>query len=356
MILAKCIDNRWVRYTLVAYSWIIIIVTSCNGYAQSLDDKLLQAVEDGNPQRVQKLLDNGANPNVKTVSGESALVIASAKSLSDIVAVLLVRGVDLNAKDKKGLTPLMLASSQCNAKIVMLLWNAGADAFQQDILGNNAQTHAENGKCPDIVRAAAADRCKDLSHMYGLEELKKRQGLYADKLATAKYLIEAELEREGKNVEVLRATKVPSLLFQDECKQPFYAASTHTPNVIHIPLFTIKMLQDLIAVDVWFSKHGFESHSYLYIESIKYKRAVDFPGNKYPRPFDALAVPQNMEGEIKFDDPQMAAQAEKLFSDALFFIVAHECGHIFLNHSGSTSGNEMAADLWALDRIGMAGK
>ncbi|HEY2231995.1 MAG TPA: hypothetical protein VGK01_00825 [Candidatus Angelobacter sp.] len=62
-----------------------------------------------------------------------------------------------------------------------------------------------------------------------------------------------------------------------------------------------------------------------------------------------------MEGEIKVDDPQTAAQAEKLFSHALFFIVAHECGHIFLKHSESTSENEMAADLWALDRISKAG-
>src|SRR6516162_8042271 len=63
-----------------------------------------------------------------------------------------------------------------------------------------------------------------------------------------------------------------------------------------------------------------------------------------------------MEGEFA-GKSQPFSQPDVLLVDhhsvehiTLFFVVAHEAGHIALNHLGSTSGNEFAADR-ALDRI-----
>lgn len=314
--------------------------------AQTQDDPLLQAIESNNVQRIQKLLNKGANANAKNVHGDPALVVAAGKRFSEVVSILLVNGAAIDGRNRKGVTALMLAASQCNEDIVRQLWNAGADVFVQDPAGNTAQSYAVIGKCPAIIRAASANLCKDLSAIYGQEELKKEQSAYTQEVDAAKDRVEQELKNEGESFNRLHAAKIVTPLFKEECRQPFYAASIRSQNVIEIPIFTIKMLRDLMTADLWYSKHGFKPKSYLYVESLKYRRAADFPGKIYPRPFAAMELPEESAWNL-----EEAAEAKTLFLSALFFIVAHEAAHIVLNHSGSTSGNEMAADLWALDRI-----
>jgi len=61
---------------------------------------------------VELLLTHGADVNIKTRNGDTALHLAVIFSHKDIVKVLLDNKADVNAKTKKGQTPLGIASSE----------------------------------------------------------------------------------------------------------------------------------------------------------------------------------------------------------------------------------------------------
>lgn len=89
---------------------------------------------------------------------------------------------------------------------------------------------------------------------------------------------------------------------------------------------------------------------------LKYKRAIDFPGHKYPSPLEALGIPRTPTGEPRYDDSESPEQIEAIFNGALFFITAHEAAHVVLNHSRSTPENETQADLLAFELLSRSGE
>ena len=60
-------------------------------------------------EAAQLLLEHGANVNAQNKNGQTALHIASASQLAQIVSLLLKLGLDVNAKDNDDMTPLHLA-------------------------------------------------------------------------------------------------------------------------------------------------------------------------------------------------------------------------------------------------------
>ena len=73
------------------------------------------------------LLEKGADVNVKTGYGSTALGLASWNGDTEIVRMLLEKGADVNAKDAKGSTALMKASLNGYTKVVSILLEKGAD-------------------------------------------------------------------------------------------------------------------------------------------------------------------------------------------------------------------------------------
>ena len=86
---------------------------------------LIDAVYEGDILAVKILLDT--YPNIIRTKGETALIIASARGLIDIVRLLLTHGVNVDATNEDGDTPLMIASWQGNLDLVKLLLDKGAD-------------------------------------------------------------------------------------------------------------------------------------------------------------------------------------------------------------------------------------
>lgn len=172
------------------------------GDSQDYGKALIHGVKIGDTQRVQLLLEKGANANIKDVDGDSALIIASREGKQAMVSLLLksgadptlknakgstaiseaseagrtrvlrlllahdkrkgrtellaaaaqgrikvvtslvVNGADINARDDRGNTCLMLAAASGNLKMVTLLLGLGADVQAIDQLGHNALTMA----------------------------------------------------------------------------------------------------------------------------------------------------------------------------------------------------------------------
>lgn len=87
---------------------------------------LLRAVADNNVDVVSCLLDLGADVDVTSREGHSALHLAADLGYADLCAVLAEHGADVNSPTPAGLTPLFLASRR-NARTVRTLLRFGAD-------------------------------------------------------------------------------------------------------------------------------------------------------------------------------------------------------------------------------------
>jgi ankyrin repeat protein len=82
------------------------------------------------PDIARLLIEEGADPNLKTNSNFTALHYAAEKGSTELVELLINAGADVNALNEAQRSPLHLAADQGNAEIVELLINYGADKEQ----------------------------------------------------------------------------------------------------------------------------------------------------------------------------------------------------------------------------------
>ena len=94
---------------------------------------LTHAVGNGNFKIVSILLEAGADINVASDGGMTALMWASLKGYTDIVATMLLQtGADINVRSWNGNTALMWAGYKGHKEIVLMLLDAGADISIHD--------------------------------------------------------------------------------------------------------------------------------------------------------------------------------------------------------------------------------
>lgn len=118
-----------------------------------LDEVLLNAAKDGNLLVLKTAIEKGADVNAKTISGKTALMIASYKGYTDIVNLLIEKGADVNAKQSNtGGTALMAASDGSHLDIVNLLIEKGADVNAKDNDGKTALMRACSNCHVDVVK------------------------------------------------------------------------------------------------------------------------------------------------------------------------------------------------------------
>jgi len=94
--------------------------------------ELINAAANGDIERVIEILNKGVNVDASfggddpELSG-TALMVASSRGYSEMVAELIKRGANVNLKRDSGFTPLMIAAANGNATIVKALVGAGAN-------------------------------------------------------------------------------------------------------------------------------------------------------------------------------------------------------------------------------------
>jgi ankyrin repeat protein len=99
----------------------------------------------GSAEEAERLLNSGADPNVRDVFFRTPLHYAAARNHKAAAELLLSRGADPNAKDEDGETPLDLAAKWCAAKTGALLAAYG--------LGPLTLSHAVEAGCVDLIKA-----------------------------------------------------------------------------------------------------------------------------------------------------------------------------------------------------------
>ena len=96
--------------------------------------KLKTAARKGDLKAVKKMLEDGANPNIKNGSGGTPLVWAAYYGHTEMVKVLLEYGADPNMEDATGNTPLSLAYYG-DTEMVKVLLEYGADPNMKNKYG-----------------------------------------------------------------------------------------------------------------------------------------------------------------------------------------------------------------------------
>jgi len=94
---------------------------------KSKDELLLLAIEQADNATVAKLLDDGADIEVKNTENETPLIFAARNGYTDIIKELLARGANTDARNSEHLTPLMIAAVRDHSDIVKALANNGAN-------------------------------------------------------------------------------------------------------------------------------------------------------------------------------------------------------------------------------------
>ena len=121
--------------------WQTAVALEKAGAKADINTRLFVATVKGDTNAVAKLLSSGANPNAKDKDGDAVLVYAVSYERLPIVKLLIAKGADVNAKNKKGVTVLMCAAGCDRAEAVRMLLEHGADVHAKDNAGQTVINH-----------------------------------------------------------------------------------------------------------------------------------------------------------------------------------------------------------------------
>ena len=106
------------------------------------------------PEKIQALLELGADVNVRDYKGKTALHRAGTAGFLASMEVLLANGANIDAADEKGETPLFDAVRAGRVEAVALLLERGADATAENKRGVSVVSLAKRMRKQDATEIA----------------------------------------------------------------------------------------------------------------------------------------------------------------------------------------------------------
>ena len=122
------------------------------------------------PERIRKLVDQGANVNDMNKRGKTVLMFVIQRSgKTEIISTLIELGADVKAKNKSGKTALMFAAAEnVNFEAISILLKAGAEIVDKDNSDITVLMYAARGSqdpkvLSTFLEAGAKIKAKDIS-------------------------------------------------------------------------------------------------------------------------------------------------------------------------------------------------
>jgi len=129
---------------LLALLAVYLVGVSACAPERDIHDQLIVAARTGNLEKVQELLEKGADIKAREKvvgEGRTALFNAASAGHTEVVKFLVAKGADVNEQPGK-VTPLIMAAWAGHVDTISVLLQAGADPNAKDDSGWTALTHA----------------------------------------------------------------------------------------------------------------------------------------------------------------------------------------------------------------------
>ncbi|NXG35471.1 RAI14 protein, partial [Dromaius novaehollandiae] len=124
------------------------------------DDRLLQAVENGDPEKVASLLGKkGANATKQDSEGKTAFHLAAAKGHAECLRIMVTHGADVTAQDGAGHSALHLAAKNSHPDCIKRLLQCKCPADSTDNSGKTALHYAAACGCLQVVQLLCEHKC-----------------------------------------------------------------------------------------------------------------------------------------------------------------------------------------------------
>ncbi|KAF1479149.1 Ankycorbin, partial [Pygoscelis antarcticus] len=124
------------------------------------DDRLLQAVENGDPEKVASLLGKkGASATKQDSEGKTAFHLAATKGHAECLRIMVTHGADVTAQDGAGHSALHLAAKNSHPDCIKRLLQSKCPADSTDNSGKTALHYAAACGCLQAVQLLCEHRC-----------------------------------------------------------------------------------------------------------------------------------------------------------------------------------------------------
>ncbi|NWS10958.1 RAI14 protein, partial [Pachyramphus minor] len=124
------------------------------------DDRLLQAVENGDPEKVASLLGKkGANATKQDSEGKTAFHLAATKGHAECLRIMVTHGADVTAQDGAGHSALHLAAKNSHPDCIRRLLQSKCPADSTDNSGKTALHYAAASGCLQAVQLLCEHKC-----------------------------------------------------------------------------------------------------------------------------------------------------------------------------------------------------
>jgi hypothetical protein len=200
------------------------------------------------------------------------------------------------------------------------------------------------------VRAFAASGVND---MYPDAELRRSQARYERRVVEMFSFALWEVMNAAEK-QALAGVRLELPLKGDGPLDAFAHRKNSIPIVV-LPALSLKFIEDLSIAYAWrhVNRHSLEPIDE-YLAMLKYRRPEEFPGARVPDPLNALGIPPRIwERDKRVDELSL-----RFRNTAWAFILAHELGHLRLQHPGNrqvqpqvSQRNEIEADAFAVDLL-----